>query len=894
MTSLWKLWQLRRSLLANHLVVLLMLFGIGPLAVFYLISQQFFIAHETTNIRRAQQQAISCLAGQVTHALEQKRSVLQGVSGLGEGLIDPEVIRRWLDRLRRTYPEFLDLQVYHYFRPTGALEPITPAHGATRGENQPCARFTITWTGNDYQTAMNPAGQASLLALRLPFPLAPATALPTGEVVGLVNWQVFLEDLQKRFPPQEYTIALLTTAGQVLGQLGRRQSPPLDLTQTPPVQALAQGHTGVWEYADAQGHRVLAATALVPGTDLAIILIRPGELAFQQLHRIVLVFFSLFSLVILLAIFRGLLFSHDRIIKPVKDLQREIESLTQGVFPQGIKAIGKDEIGHLSLAFNKMLDCLKKTMVSRERLAQEVAERQKVEEALRQREATLRSLFVAVPVGIGSLRNWQLTAANDSFYKIAGYDPETLLQQELLPLFCDPANYTNLRSHLQSSLNQTEAVMLETQWCTQDRQKKDIFLKFAKVAASPAMDLVFAAMDVSDLKKMEQERLRIAKLESLGILAGGIAHDFNNILTIILGNLELLHLENCQDPQSARFLSEAHEACRRAQHLAKQLLTFAKGGNPIKKPLDPVQLLKEVIPLSLSGAQAAVTIATTEPIWAIEADEDQMHQVLNNILLNAVQSMPQGGMITVTVENITLTPAHHLPLPPGRYVKIAIADQGCGIAPEDLEKIFDPYYTTKPMGNGLGLTAAHSIIKNHRGHISVNSQVGRGSCFTLYLPVAPVAALPTPVKAAAQLIPGQGRILVMDDEPAVREVLAQMLKKLGYEPVCVAEGQQAVAAYRQAQEQGTGFAAAILDLTIPGGLGGKETLKLLRHLDPDVKAIVSSGYGEDPIMAKYADFGFGGVIAKPYKIADLSEVLYKVLHHPNPANPPEAQPPQGV
>jgi CheY-like chemotaxis protein len=354
---------------------------------------------------------------------------------------------------------------------------------------------------------------------------------------------------------------------------------------------------------------------------------------------------------------------------------------------------------------------------------------------------------------------------------------------------------------------------------------------------------------------MEQERLRIDKLESLGILAGGIAHDFNNILTIILGNIELVGLEIKKPDKSLERLLEAEQACQRAQHLAKQLLTFSKGGLPVKKPIIVADLLQNVVPLALSGSNSAVEILIDENVWPIEIDEDQIHQVINNILINADQAMPRGGLITIKVQNFYLAPATGLPLPEGKYVRFSFLDQGIGIEQKNIGKIFDPYYTTKKFGNGLGLTTAFSIIKNHQGHITVDSELGKGASFHIYLPTAKNAAWLHKTKISTIPIKGQGRILVMDDEASIREVLGQMLQKLGYEAVCVKDGGQALEAYQQAKKQGP-FDAVILDLTIPNGLGGKETLELLLQLDPQIRTIVSSGYGDDPIMANYENYGF--------------------------------------
>jgi PAS domain S-box-containing protein len=461
---------------------------------------------------------------------------------------------------------------------------------------------------------------------------------------------------------------------------------------------------------------------------------------------------------------------------------------------------------------------------------------------------------------------------------MTGYSKEEIRGKNLNFLFNQKRDYKKMVGQLHQIHGNEETVAMETQWRRRDGQVRDIYLNFSLIdKTDPGKNLIFAAMDISDLKKMEKERLRMDNLESLGIMAGGIAHDFNNILTIIMGNIELVGLEIKHPDKSLARLLEAEQACQRARHLAKQLLTFAKGGMPIKKPRLAGELLQNVVPLALSGSNSAVEISIDDNTWPIDIDEAQIQQVINNILINADQAMPDGGLITITVTNQALTPAHGIPLPSGNYVKISVIDQGIGISEKDLGKIFDPYFTTKQLGNGLGLTAAFSIIKNHQGYISVDSKLGQGSRFHIYLPAATTAPLICDTKVSEIPIRGYGRILVMDDEPAILVVLSQMLNKLGYEAVCVENGQQVLETYQRAQKSNRFFDAAILDLTIPGGLGGKETIEILRKLDPHVQVIVSSGYANDPIMADYEKFGFNGVIAKPYKILELSLILHNLL-----------------
>ena len=385
--------------------------------------------------------------------------------------------------------------------------------------------------------------------------------------------------------------------------------------------------------------------------------------------------------------------------------------------------------------------------------------------------------------------------------------------------------------------------------------------------------------DISERKKMEEEQLLLSKLESLGLLAGGIAHDFNNILTAILGNISLARLDAQPgrgiEDNSLKRLEEAERACQRAQALAGQLLSFAKGGLPIKKATSAAALIKESINLALSGSKARSKLSLPEDLWFMEVDEGQISQVLNNLLINADQAMPGGGIITVLAGNVTV--GDEFPLAKGDYVKITVSDQGIGIPHNFLGKIFDPYFTTKQKGSGLGLATSYSIIRNHAGNITVESKIGAGTSFQVYLPAVQATDLPQE-KPAAEPSRGQGRILVMDDDEMVRELLIIMLQKLGYEASCAEDGAEAIKIYREALAESQPFTAAIFDLTVPGGMGGKEAIRQLLAVDPQIKAIVSSGYSDDPIMANFKTYGFQGVITKPYRIAELGNILSKVTH----------------
>ena len=392
---------------------------------------------------------------------------------------------------------------------------------------------------------------------------------------------------------------------------------------------------------------------------------------------------------------------------------------------------------------------------------------------------------------------------------------------------------------------------------------------------------VIVTRDITERKRLEEERVRAVKLESVGLLAGGIAHDFNNILTAVFANIGLAkmvtakHASPNEDKVIER-LAAAEKACLRARDLTKQLLTFAKGGAPVKSTTSIASIITDTVQFALRGANVRCTMHIADDLWPVEVDEGQISQVLQNLVINGEQAMLEGGIIGVEAENYSVTTHVGLPLEPGNYVRVSVMDQGIGIPQEHLSKIFDPYFTTKQKGSGLGLATTYSIIKRHEGHIAVTSALGKGTCFTFYLPASATVAGPTD-DISEGLLQGTGRILVMDDEEEIRDVLGKMLQHLGFEVDFACDGSQAVALYCRAMEDKTPYVATILDLTIPGGMGGKETLRRIQQQHPDAIVIVSSGYSNDPVMAQATQFGFSGFIPKPYNLVDLSKVLSRLL-----------------
>jgi PAS domain S-box-containing protein len=406
--------------------------------------------------------------------------------------------------------------------------------------------------------------------------------------------------------------------------------------------------------------------------------------------------------------------------------------------------------------------------------------------------------------------------------------------------------------------------------------------RFVESNSSPIRDhagrkvgVVIVLRDITERQRMEEERQKAEKLESLGVVAGGIAHDFNNLFTAILGNLSLV-LSASPDPVAAERLGIARKSTQRAQELAGQLLTFARGGAPVKQTTSLADLLRHTIACAITGPRVVSDFNIDDDLWPVEADTMQISQVISNLAVNAEQAMSAGGRVEVIAGNLDLpTGSTSFGLPPGRWVFFSIRDEGVGIPEQYLTKIFDPYFTTKSKGTGLGLATAYSIVKNHGGNIQVDSTPGAGSTFTIYLP-----ASDKPLQSAAPEAPvpkGSGRVLVLDDEEVICMLVTCALEPLGYEVTETNDPLTAIARYEESMRDGKKFDLVISDLTMPGTMGGQEAIKHLRKLDPAVRAIVSSGYASDPVMSRYEDFGFCGMIAKPYEIDALGRKVAEVM-----------------
>ncbi|MEW6320868.1 MAG: ATP-binding protein [Acidobacteriota bacterium] len=509
---------------------------------------------------------------------------------------------------------------------------------------------------------------------------------------------------------------------------------------------------------------------------------------------------------------------------------------------------------------------------------------------VRRSEQALAAEKERLAVTLGSIADGVITAGtsgrvmlmNRVAEQITGWTQEAAMGQALAAVF--PAVHRETGAPVEPILDQ----VLRSDGTVQRNTTAALVVagerRLVEWSATPMHDrddvigVVLVLRDITAAVRLEEEREKASKLESLGTLAGGIAHDFNNIMTAIVGNLSLVSMGAELDPHTARRLMEAERACHRAKSLTQQLLTFSKGGAPVKSVVTLPTILEDAATFALRGSNVRCECTIDERLWPVEADTGQLTQAINNIVLNAKQAMPAGGVVQLSATNATLAvgdaPGH---LTEGDYVRILISDRGTGIPAHLLPKVFDPYFTTKRQASGLGLATSYSIVRNHGGRISIDSKVGVGTTVEILLPRTtrqPRAVAPPPREARAVT---RARVLVMDDEDAVRELLGEMLSCLGYDATLTCDGDQAITAAARALGEQKPFDAAIMDLTIPGGMGGKEAILKLRQIQPTVRAIVSSGYADDPVMADFESYGFDGVVTKPYTIKDLGRALETLL-----------------
>lgn len=571
-----------------------------------------------------------------------------------------------------------------------------------------------------------------------------------------------------------------------------------------------------------------------------------------------------------------LLWSTGRIVQPLKLLASAADAISHGQWENKLPEVrGQDEVAQLTSSFQHMAEKLAETYADLNDNIRDIRNSQEELSTEKERLAiTLRSIGDGV---ISTDIDGYITLINRRAEELTGWDQEDALGTYIgNVLRLDESRGEKVTDYFSSilALESKDVSWEQVTLIAEDSRQSTISLSSAPIyrVQGGRLGVILVFRDITEHLKIQDELARSNKLESVGVLAGGIAHDFNNILTGILGNLSLAKHIVKDDDSLYKRLDDAEKASLRAKDLTKQLLTFSKGGEPIKRPVELSATIEETAIFALAGSNCTCEFDIGCDVVSVEADVGQISQVIHNLVINGCQAMPEGGGIRICSKREDVGMTNQLNLASGVYLKISIGDTGHGIEKSLLTRIFDPYYSTKSDGKGLGLASAYSIIQKHEGAIHVLSKPGQGSIFELYLPASD-AKIETDNDQDQVVQMGRGRVLVLDDEELVRDVLGTMLTSLGYEVAFAVDGESAITCYTEGIKAKKKYDFVIVDLTIPGGMGGKEAIHHLLQLDPEIIAIVSSGYANDPIMANYKDHGFVALLVKPFSFEELSTVV---------------------
>jgi PAS domain S-box-containing protein len=590
--------------------------------------------------------------------------------------------------------------------------------------------------------------------------------------------------------------------------------------------------------------------------------------------------------------------------RAVTRLREATARINGGDLSTPVKVSGSGEVATLMKDFNLMLDQLATTTVSKQllqasearlkvantELRKEIDERERTEEALAAEKERLNVTLRSIGEGVISADSaGRVVLINNVAEKLTGWRQEEAIGVDLGRVFRAVTEVSNYPSgngegpqkgsrELQNPLNrkilmsrtQKERTIVETSSPIRDK-------------GGTVVGTVIIFRDITEQKKVEEELLKARKLESIGVLAGGIAHDFNNLLAVILGNISFAKMFVKPEDKPFGRLVEAENACLRGKDLTYQLLAFARGGEPLRRSTDVAQLVEQTVRSALGESAVTCLFTFSDDLLTVKIDENQICHVIERMVSNAVEAMENQGRLQVGAENVTIGPGNRMPLKQGNYVKISVRDEGQGIPAEDLQRVFDPYFTKKEMGyqkgTGLGLSVSYSVVKDHGGLITVESELGKGTCFHIYLPVdhgeEEVEIDDVALISSAQ--PGRGKLLFMDDDEGVRDVIVEILIHLGYEVEFAKDGSQAIERYTEAAKRGEPFDVVVADLTVREGMGGKDLLRQLHEINPAVKAVISSGYSNDPVLYNFRKYGFHGVVAKPYRIEELCAVVEAVM-----------------